>query len=329
MRSVIKSAKTVDIAVEEGLKELGAKREDAVIEIIEQSSRGLFGLIGSKDAVVKVSIEDNFKEELLKDLRLPYVSKDESPERMKKKAPVVKKAAPVVMKEVEEVTEPEVEEKSVEAAEEAVEAAQVEAPVVVEPVKEPVVEAPVVEAKKPMEKEKPVRREPAPPKERQEDLPMQEVAVEGNPSAKLLTAMIDSMGLTSTLHARQRGHILYLSAKQIPEDKAGLVIGRRGETLDAMQYLLTLSANRKNLDYSKVILDINDYREKREDALKQLAHRSAEKVKKTNKNMKLEPMNPYERRIIHAELQKVEGIHTVSEGNEPYRRIVIRVNRNK
>ena len=326
MRSVIKSAKTVDEAVREGLLELGASKEDAIIEIMESPSRGLFGLIGSKDAVVKISVEDNFKEELLRDLRLPYVSQEDSPERMKKE----RKKEPVSL---EPVVEPDREK---------------EVPEIKEPRKEKQARVETPPERKPEKRETEKKKEPVKQEKREtgrperkpesrrpsdldlaENLPFEDYDIGSDPSARLLQTMIESMGIPATYSGKLRGNVLYLFAKDIPEDKAGLVIGRRGETLDAMQYILTLSANRKDLDYKKVIIDINDYRQKREDALKQLAVRSAEKVKKTNKNIKLEPMNPYERRIIHAELQKVEGIHTVSEGNEPYRRIVIRFNRNK
>lgn len=327
MKSVIKSAKTVDEAVELGLQELGVRKEDATIEIMEAPSRGLFGLIGSKDAVVKISAEDNFKEELLRDLRLPYIEKTEKTERAEK--PVAKPEATVVKPVVKEEKKPE---PPAEVPEEVKPVPPAKVEVKPEPIHEAApVKEPVKKKPEPQKRpERPERREPQRAQVSQEsDSPMTPVDVEVNDSAKLLKEMIRAMDIEAKYIANQKGNLLYLSAREIPEEKAGLVIGRRGETLDAMQYLLTLSANRRELGYSKVILDINDYREKREDALKQLALRSAEKVKKTNKNMKLEPMNPYERRIIHAELQKVEGVHTVSEGNEPYRRIVIRVNRNK
>jgi spoIIIJ-associated protein len=104
----------------------------------------------------------------------------------------------------------------------------------------------------------------------------------------------------------------------------GILIGHRGETLDALQYLVSLIINKDhNEDYKRVILDTENYRLKREETLKRLASRLAYKVKSTGKYVKLEPMNPYERRIIHSALQNNEDITTYSEGEEPFRRVVI------
>ncbi len=325
MKSVIKTAKTVEDAVAAGLQELGALREEATIEILEEPSRGLFGLIGSKDAVVRISVEDNVKEEILRDLRLPYVSRDESPERMKPKREKKTKEAPARDKKAEKREEP----ASVRETAGVQEAKKEEAV--------PAVEKPVAQEKKeeippavtPEEPEK--RRSVGQAKPFRMDVEEEavEVSTDGEPSVQLLTQMLEAMDLDATITAKQQGQILYLYVSDVPDNKAGLVIGRRGETLDAMQYLITLASHRKDTGYRKVIVDINDYRKKRDDALRQLAVRSAEKVLKSNRNMRLEPMNPYERRIIHSELQKMDGIHTISEGQEPYRRIVIRVNRNR
>ena len=104
---------------------------------------------------------------------------------------------------------------------------------------------------------------------------------------------------------------------------SGAVIGRRGETLDALQYLSSLVANRIEGDYIRVSLDSCGYREKREETLKGLAERISEKARKTGKSTVLEPMNPYERRIIHSVVSKIEGVNSKSIGEEPYRKIVI------
>jgi spoIIIJ-associated protein len=104
----------------------------------------------------------------------------------------------------------------------------------------------------------------------------------------------------------------------------GVIIGHRGETLDAIQYLVNLAVNKGNEgNHLRVIVDTEDYRAKREETLKLLANRLARKVKKTRRSVKLEPMNPYERRIIHYALQSDKTIVTFSEGEEPYRRVVI------
>jgi len=107
----------------------------------------------------------------------------------------------------------------------------------------------------------------------------------------------------------------------------GMVIGKRGQTLDAVQYLTSLVANKHRDKYVKVILDTENYREKREQTLIRLANKMAKTVKMTRKTMVLEPMNPYERRIIHAALQSDPRVQTFSEGEEPYRKVAIALKR--
>ncbi len=104
---------------------------------------------------------------------------------------------------------------------------------------------------------------------------------------------------------------------------SGIIIGRRGETLDALQYLTSLVVNRKNENYKRVTIDIENYRQKREETLVKLAERLAERVVKYRRNVSLEPMNPYERRIIHSTLQNNNYVETYSVGEDPNRKVVI------
>ncbi|NLK87829.1 MAG: protein jag [Clostridiaceae bacterium] len=104
---------------------------------------------------------------------------------------------------------------------------------------------------------------------------------------------------------------------------SGIIIGRRGETLDALQYLTSLVVNRKNENYKRVTIDIENYRKKREETLIKLAERLAERVIKYRRNVSLEPMNPYERRIIHSTLQNNDYVETYSVGEDPNRKVVI------
>lgn len=107
-------------------------------------------------------------------------------------------------------------------------------------------------------------------------------------------------------------------------EDVGTIIGYRGETLDSIQYLLNIFVNKENKDvYKRVVLDAGSYRAKREDTLKNLATKTAYKVKKYGKTIKFEPMNPYERKIIHSALQNDDKVTTYSEGQEPFRRIVV------
>ena len=111
-------------------------------------------------------------------------------------------------------------------------------------------------------------------------------------------------------------------------DNLGLLIGRRGDTLDALQFLLNLVINKNCEKRIKIILDVENYRSKREETLFKLAKRLSDKAKRTGKKIVLEPMNPHERRIIHMSLQDDHRINTYSEGEEPYRKVVIVPKRN-
>ena len=106
-------------------------------------------------------------------------------------------------------------------------------------------------------------------------------------------------------------------------DTLGILIGRRGETLDALQYLTSLRVNRGREEYTRVTLDTENYRARREDTLIRLANRMANRAVRTGRRVSLEPMNPYERRVIHFALQKNEMVDTHSEGDDPNRHVVI------
>ncbi|MBR5995390.1 MAG: protein jag [Eubacteriaceae bacterium] len=113
----------------------------------------------------------------------------------------------------------------------------------------------------------------------------------------------------------------------ISTDDTGILIGRRGQTLDAIQYLTSLAVNKDRDEYLRVTVDVGDYREKRKSALQDLADRIALNVERSKRSYELEPMSSYERRIIHSALQNYEHITTHSEGEEPYRHIVIEYKR--
>jgi spoIIIJ-associated protein len=103
----------------------------------------------------------------------------------------------------------------------------------------------------------------------------------------------------------------------------GLLIGRRGQTLDALQYLVNVAASRHCPGHERVILDVEGYRSRRKEALERLAARVADRVRNTGRRVRLEPMSPHERKVIHVALQQEKGITTFSEGEEPYRKVVI------
>ncbi|MBU5428376.1 protein jag [Tissierella pigra] len=205
MRSVIKVSKTIDEAVKEALMELNVSEKDVEIEVIEEPSKGLFGLIGGKDAKVRVSVTYD----------------------------------PIEIAD------------------------------------------------------------------------------------NYLSKILNSMNISAVNVVKKDGDSLIVDIKEISSTDMGILIGKRGNTLDAIQYLLSLVINKNRDDYTKVVVDTEGYRAKREETLIKLANKMAEKAKYIRKPIKLEPMNPYERRIIHSALQNIQGITTYSEGDEPYRRVVI------
>ncbi|WP_073340408.1 RNA-binding cell elongation regulator Jag/EloR [Clostridium grantii] len=150
------------------------------------------------------------------------------------------------------------------------------------------------------------------------------VTVKKNPvddAKNFLGDVLESMGILAEIEIKEEKNTLRIN---LVGPNMGVIIGHRGETLDALQYLVNLAVNKGNEgSHMRVIVDTEDYRAKREETLKLLANRLARKVKKTRRSVKLEPMNPYERRIIHYALQSDKTIVTFSEGEEPYRRVVI------
>lgn len=140
-----------------------------------------------------------------------------------------------------------------------------------------------------------------------------------------LDDVLKAMGINAELKIKEEKEALFIN---ISGDKMGLVIGYRGETLDSLQYLTSLVVNKNNKDeYIRVSLDTENYRQKREETLIRVAQKTAYKVKKSGRPYKLEPMNPYERRIIHSALKDYNDISTYSEGEEPFRRVVVSVKR--
>ncbi len=136
-----------------------------------------------------------------------------------------------------------------------------------------------------------------------------------------LTEVLNAMGVTAEIDIKEENNIISII---LSGDNMGIVIGYRGETLDSIQYLVSLVINKGNdEEYKRVVLDTENYRFKREETLKRLADKTGSRVRRSGRNFKLEPMNPYERRIIHSALQDNPYIYTYSEGEEPYRRVVV------
>ena len=161
------------------------------------------------------------------------------------------------------------------------------------------------------------------PRERKEVKPLTEevAALATEIATKFLSEIFEAMAIDVKINVSVENEdtlLVHLDGENI-----GIVIGKRGDTLDALQYLTSLVVNKKSDSYIKVTLDTENYREKRTEALLALAQRLASKVAYSGRKFTLEPMNPYERRIIHAALQSSEEVTTYSIGQEPYRKVVI------
>lgn len=135
-----------------------------------------------------------------------------------------------------------------------------------------------------------------------------------------LGSILKEMNISAEIEVNQVADAL--NVNMIGEDMA-ILIGKRGQTLDSLQYLVSLVVNKNRDEYLRVVLDTENYRAKRKETLEALADKLASKVKKSRKNVILEPMNPYERRIIHSALQNNPNVSTKSEGDEPYRKVII------
>lgn len=250
---------TVDAAVEMALKDLKLTIEQVNVTVLEEPSKGFFG-IGSKLALVRVE------------------KKEEQAEKKPEK-----KAEPSPVKT--EGKKPEVKEKTEE--------------------KTAKTEEPMQEKKQDADKLPAV-----------EDL----APCEDHAALSFLKEVTDQMGLELDISAKSSAECVYID---IQGKDSGTVIGKRGQTLDAIQYLTSLVVNKDNDNYVRVVVDAENYRSKREKTLEQLANRLADKVVKTKRSVRLEPMNPYERKVIHATLQDDPRVTTKSEGQDPYRRVII------
>lgn len=180
----------------------------------------------------------------------------------------------------------------------------------------------VIETASKKQTEKPVAKEK---KSRSTEIKKSQKApiVQGEPkndAEEFLIGLFSNMGIPVALESQMTDGILKID---MSGNNMGMLIGRRGETLDALQYLTSLVLNCGKEDYIKVMLDTEDYREKREDTLKRLAARLADKVQRSGRRVVLEPMNPYERRILHSTLQDYSKVYTYSEGEDPFRSVVV------
>ena len=315
------TGKTVEEAVSEGLKRLGLSIGEVQVDILEEGSKGLFGLFGSKTARVRLTgKEEERSETVFADSLSSYDAERRAPKKAEKPAEPAK-AVPQASREVPQAPKAERAPKpdkpqrparlNADSAEQAPKAERGPKPERIEkPARAPKAEKPALSR---------MPSEPAVPAEQRD--PQSD---EGKVQA-FLQELTRLMGLEISVHVHtdEEGNIRV----SMQGDTLGILIGRRGETLDALQYLTSLHINRGRQEYTRVTLDSEGYRAKREDALVRLANRMANRAQRTGRKVSLEPMNPYERRILHSALQGHEGISTHSEGEEPNRHVVITVSR--
>ncbi|MDQ0508419.1 spoIIIJ-associated protein [Peptoniphilus ivorii] len=274
----IQSAKTVEEAVEKALAELRIDRDRAEVEIIEEPSKGFLGLIGGKDAIVKVSEKIDSKD-IVEAILGDELTKDAAPDpsdtqKMRPEPTIVDTPSPSIDRANEEGDEEDDEEAEFDAEE---------------------------------------RREA----EFFEDDDEIEAFIREYVD-QILTTL--ELGYTLSVDFRDRNIEVAIDGKQ---EETGIVIGKHGSTLNGIQTVLSAMINQRSREFRRVIVDCSGYRKKREATLKRIAGKTANKVLKTGKSAKLEPMDAQERRVIHACLANVEGVRTRSEGKDPHRRVVI------
>lgn len=314
MRSTVVSAKTVEECVNKALDKLQANRNEVNIEVINEAKQGFLGLFGAKDAVVRVSLKDDVKEKGTGDFVKNILNSDSNSVETEQKEDTKVIEDKKIVEEVEETKSTE------DDKEEIVEKSAKP----VEPV-EPTKPAKPVEAEEVKETEEAVKSEETEEEQEAES----DVTIDRNDelfitSKNFLKQMIEDMGIDCDIESRTEGNMIKFNIMCSEESDIGIIIGKRGETLDSLQYIVNLVTNRNSDTYIRVILDCNQYRSKRERSLQKLARRLADKAVQTGRDIKLEPMNPYERRIIHTYLQNDEKVNTFSQGNEPNRRVIIK-----
>ncbi|MDD4445293.1 MAG: protein jag [Eubacteriales bacterium] len=303
MKYAEKWGDSVDIAVELALADLKLKRDQVEVKILEEPSKGFFG-IGSKLAKVRVEEIDVAKvpKETPKETRREEPKKevekksDIKPERVERRVEIKREGNQEILIEVCGLDEPD----------------------------QP--RAPYRFQREKRVREKP-RRESAREGKRNygearilNERPADLTEQENHPARTFLQDVTEKMGLDVSIKVSANEEMLYVD---IEGPDSGTIIGKRGQTLDAIQYLTSLVVNKEKDGYTRVVIDAEGYRRKRELTLEKLANRLADKAQKSGRSIRLEPMNPYERKVIHTALQSRPEVTTKSEGEEPYRRVII------
>ena len=281
-KSIVTTGKTIDLAIEAALTQLGLERDDVSVQVLAQAKSGFLGF-GATPAKVQVT----------------YEAPDPAPEAPKVALSSASRSKPKAAAPVKKPEAP-------------------KAPVA--PKAEPKVEAPKVEKKAEAPKAEKKAEAPKAPKEPKVYAPAEPGSVEEK-IEQFLKGLLEHMGSNAVPHAVKTEENTY-KVELVGED-LGYLIGRRGDTLDAIQHLSNYAAKKFAEGHIRINVDAEEYREKREDSLRRYARKKAQQVLKARRRTTLEPMNAYERHVIHATLQEMENITTYSTGTEPNRRVVI------
>ncbi len=291
-KTLITTGKTIELAIDAALAQLGLERDDVSVQVLSQAKAGFLGF-GAAPARIQVT----------------YEAPDPVPEAPKVALSSASRSKPKAKK-------PQV--------------PKVETPKADAPKAEPKVEAPKAEPKKaePKVKAPKAEKQPKAPKEEAPKAPKEpktyapaEAGSTEEEIEKFLKGLLEHMGSSAVPHAWKVDKNTY--KVDLVGDDLGYLIGRRGDTLDAIQHLCNYSIKRGSEGHIRINVDAEEYREKREDSLRRYARKKAQQVLKNRRRTTLEPMNAYERHVIHATLQEMENITTHSTGVEPNRRVVI------
>ena len=293
-KNLIVTGKTIDAAIEAALIQLGLDRDSVSVTVLEQAKSGFFG-IGAAPAKVQVT----------------YEVPDPKPEAPKSALGSASRSKPKKAQPKPEAPKPQ---------------PKPEAPKPEAPKAEPKSEAPKPQPKAEAPKKAPKAEKVRAPKEEKPAAAPKtyEAAAEGSVEQTIETfikGLLENMGSPAVPHAWKENEDTY--RVDLTGEGLGFLIGRRGETLDAIQHLANYAVNRNVEGHIRINVDAEDYRVKREDSLRRYARKKAQQVLKARRRTTLEPMNAYERHVIHSALQEMDNITTHSTGVEPNRRVVI------
>ena len=308
-KTLVTSGKTIDLAIEAALAQLGLDRDSVSVQVLQQAKTGFLGF-GAQPAKVQVTYEapDEVPE-------APKVALSSASRKPKAAAPAPKLAEPAPVKLEPVKPEPA---KPVEAPKAEVKAEEKKPEVRPERPQQPRAPRAPQPPKEPREPREP--REPKAPAVPKEYAPAEPSSVEEKIEV-FLKGLLEHMDSKAVPHCWKESGNAY--QVDLVGDDLGYLIGRRGDTLDAIQHLCNYAVNREVEGHIRVSVDAESYRQKREESLRRYARKKAQQVLKARRRTTLEPMNAYERHVIHAALQDMENITTHSTGVEPNRCVVI------